>query len=222
VTISGIARYPRRHPSPAVVARLARCLNREQLAVIPTETQYALTADALSRRAVECVRALKGRVPQQPFSVFLQSMEDLQAWRIRVPHWAECLTDAFWPGPLTLILPTSNPVFRILGGAGSVGVRMSPEPIVRSLLATLKRPLIATSANPSGAVLSLAAENRWLEARAQEASVLWARPGRYRRRSPSTVIDCCGRKPKLLRAGAVPASQWQRVLRDGRAWDRER
>jgi L-threonylcarbamoyladenylate synthase len=205
-----------------VVARLARCLNREQLAVIPTETQYALTADALARRAVEHVRALKGREPQQPFSVFIAETEDLRMWRIRVPHWAECLIDAFWPGPLTLILPATNPVFRILGGAGSVGVRMSPEPIVRLLLARLKRPLIATSANPSGAVLSVAAENRWLAARAQETLLLWARPGRYQRRPPSTVIDCCGRAPKLLRAGAVPASQWRRVLKQARARDRQR
>ncbi len=209
-------RYDRRAPSRSLVASLARQITSGHLAVIPTETQYALTADATSAKAVQAVRAVKGRRSQQPFSVFFTDATVLERWRITIPEWAQPLADTFWPGPLTLILPSRNTMFRSLGAIGSVGVRVSPEPIVQMLTKTLNRPLLATSANPSGSVLSVRDENIWLAEGAKNGKFLWARPRRYHRRLASTVLDCCGTKPKLIRAGAIEAQVWRRVLRQNR------
>jgi L-threonylcarbamoyladenylate synthase len=209
-------RYDRRSPSRPLIAALARQVISGHLAVIPTETQYALTADATSAKAIRTARAVKGRRAQQPFSVFFADAAALVRWRITIPEWAQPLAGTFWPGPLTLILPSRNPLFRRLGTTGSVGVRVSPEPIVRMLTERLNRPLLATSANPSGLVLSVRDENIWLAQEAKNSKFLWVRPGRYQRCLPSTVLDCCGTKPKLIRAGAIEAEAWRRALRQSR------
>ncbi len=206
-------RYDRHAPSRSLIVALARQIASGRPAVIPTETQYALTADATSAAAIQAVRAVKGRRAQQPFSVFLTGAAALKQWRITVPDWAQPLAGILWPGPLTLILPTRNVVFRRLGSDGSVGVRVSPEPIVQMLARALNRPLLATSANPSGSVLSAPEENNWLADGAECGKFLWARPRRYQRRTPSTVLDCCGSRPKLVRVGAIGRVEWQRALR---------
>jgi L-threonylcarbamoyladenylate synthase len=212
VSATRIVRFERRHPPRAVVQRLVHHLASGQLAVIPTETEYALTADATSRTAAERVRHVKGRTATKPFSVFLKDRAALASWRVVVPSWTVPLTEVFWPGPLTLILPTDNPIFRVLGVAGAVGIRVSPEPIITMLTARIGHPLIATSANPSGATLSIAAENSWLARCAYEGAFLWVRPLRFQRRRPSTVLDCCGSAPRLLREGAIATASWKRVL----------
>lgn len=216
MTPSRVIRFERYNPLRSVIDPLASHLACGRLAVVPTETQYALTADATSAQATARVRAVKGRTVQQPFSVFFADFRVLASWKITCPAWAKPLADAFWPGPLTLVLPTRNPAFRRLGSPSSVGVRVSPEPIVRAMCERLARPLLATSANPSGAVLPPRAENRWLLTGAQNGDFLWLRPTRFPRRQPSTVLDCCGAKPKLIRAGAVSADAWRRVLREKR------
>lgn len=209
-------RYDRHAPSQSLIAALEQQISSGRIAVIPTETQYALTADATSAAAIDAVRAAKGRRALQPFSVFFTGATALTRWRIIIPERAQPLADIFWPGPLTLILPTRNPLFRRLGTAGSVGVRISPEPVVQALAQTLNRPLLATSANPSGLVLSIRDENNWLADGAESSKFLWVRPRRYVRRAPSTVLDCCGSAPKLIRAGAIGTAAWRRALRGSR------
>ena len=211
-----LIRFDRDAPPRALIAALVKQIAAGRPAVIPTETQYALTADATSARAVETVRAVKGRSASQPFSVFLSNARSLEQWRVEMPSWAQLLAETFWPGPLTLILPTHNRVFNRLGSAGSVGVRVSPEPIVQALIGAFKRPLLATSANPSGAILSVRDENNWLADGAESGKFLWVRPRRYDRKPPSTVLDCCGPKPKLVRAGAIGTAQWRETLRKNR------
>jgi L-threonylcarbamoyladenylate synthase len=195
------------------MAALVRRLGAGGLAVIPTETQYALTGDATLAGAIRLVRAVKGRAADQPMSVFFLNAGILARWKIVLPEWAQPLADAFWPGPLTMVLPTTNAVFRAMGAPGSVGVRVSPEPIVGLLTERMDCPLIATSANPSGTVSSASAENAWLSDGVSSGHFLWARPRRFHRRLPSTVLDCCGTRPKLIRAGAIPTETWRRVLR---------
>jgi L-threonylcarbamoyladenylate synthase len=215
VTRPNILRYDRKAPSLEVVVRLRRHLGAGGLAVIPTETQYALTADATSAEAVRQVRTVKGRAAVQPMSVFLANADALADWRIMLPDWAHPLAKAFWPGPLTLVLRSRSTVFRRLGAPGSVGVRVSPEPIVKALTERMDCPLIATSANPSGTALSAPAENLWLSEGVAKGHFLWTRPRRFQRHVPSTVLDCCGARPKLIRAGAIPTEAWRRVLRRG-------
>jgi L-threonylcarbamoyladenylate synthase len=211
-----IVHINRRRPSRAHIARLAQWIDNSQPAVLPTETQYALACDATSRKAIDAVRVIKGRHPAAPFSIFLPGPEALAKWKIRYPDYAQKLASRFWPGPLTLVLSTSNPHFKLLGGDGkSVGVRVTPEPIINMLMESTGSPLIATSANPSGVNLTSLAENRWLETLAESRGLVWARPERYVRRSPSTVIDCTGKVPRELRPGPISKAEWNAALCGG-------
>jgi L-threonylcarbamoyladenylate synthase len=203
----------RHRPARACVAQLACRLKAGLPVVVPTETQYALLADATSEAAVSAVLAIKGRSSQQPFSVFVLDAAWLDRWGIGCPPAARVLAEAFWPGPLTLILPTENPIFAHLGGnRRSVGIRVTPEPVVRFLLEQLARPLVATSANPSGRSLPPAAENRWLATEAAGGRVVWVRPWRYLRHDASTVVDCTVRVFRQLRAGPIGLDQWRAVV----------
>ena len=181
--------------------------------MLPSETQYALSGDATQPDVIERARALKGRGPSAPFSVFFHGLPALADWGIRLPAWALPLTQHFWPGPLTLVLPLRNRLLRRLGSDDTVGVRVSSEPLLRRLGATFGKPLLATSANPSGARLTVAQENAWLRRLAETGAVKWARPSRYVRRPASTVLDCTGSRPRQLRPGAVPESAWRAIIR---------
>ncbi|MEW5875878.1 MAG: L-threonylcarbamoyladenylate synthase [Candidatus Zixiibacteriota bacterium] len=214
MTPNGIVIIPpqRTKAPPIVVRRIAGHLAKDRLTVLPTETRYALCAVATSRRALEEVRRVKGRSESQPFSIFIDSISRLAEWKIHTTPAAERLLQAFWPGPLTLILPTTNPIFRWLGTIESVGVRFSPQTLISQTVAKLGAPLVATSANPSGVVLDNRAENRWLTELAARGQVLWARPNRYHRRPVSTVVDCTGRRIRILRPGGIPESQLRTAL----------
>jgi L-threonylcarbamoyladenylate synthase len=182
--------------------------------VLPTETQYALACDATSKTAIAAVRAIKGRQPSAPFSVFLAGIDDLKRWRVGCPEYARSLAIRFWPGPLTLILPTRNPIFKLLGGDGkTVGVRCTPEPVITMLLREISRPLVATSANPTGVVMNPCHENSWLRQRAVAGELVWAKPERFVRKPASTIIDCTGKVPRELRPGTVSKAAWNAALR---------
>lgn len=203
----------RLHPSSSQTHRLSRFLATGRPVILPTETQYALACDATSKSAIDAVRAIKGRQPSAAFSVFLPGVEELKHWRIGCPDYAKLLADQFWPGPLTLILPTQNPIFQLLGGDGrSVGVRCTPERIITMLLNEIKRPLVATSANPTGVVMNARDENRWLSQRVKAKELVWAKPERFVRRPASTIIDCTGKVPRELRPGSISKAAWNAAL----------
>jgi L-threonylcarbamoyladenylate synthase len=209
----GIIRFNRAHPSVHSLQGVLRHLAGGGVAVLPTETQYALSADATSNKGLARVRLIKGRPEGQPFSVFFPDRQALADWGITLPEWAESLAEAFWPGPMTLILPTRSKVFRGLGGGRqTVGVRVSPEPLIHQLCRKLDRPLVATSANPSGLVLSSRAENLWLTRQVAEHEMIWARPAIFRRHESSTILDCSGNRVRLVRDGAIPAQIWKQAL----------
>ena len=206
----------RSKPTASDIQRIAAALDAGQPVVLPTETQYALTCDATSAAANDRVRAIKGRQLDAPFSVFFAGIDALPQWRIQVPDTAWLLASAFLPGPLTLILPTTNPIFKLLGGDGkTVGVRVTPEPVIARVLGAINKPLIATSANPSGAKLTSTRENHWLDSLARRGEIVWAKPARYIRRTASTIIDCTGKVPRELRPGPISNAEWNAVLSRG-------
>ncbi|HEX9750651.1 MAG TPA: L-threonylcarbamoyladenylate synthase [candidate division Zixibacteria bacterium] len=201
----------RRDPS-RFVPRIVGHLKRAAVVVLPTETQYALAVDAFNIAAVQSVLRLKGRDAGNPLSIFVSGWDALKPLDILTNDRERLLAEAFWPGPLTLVLKTGNRRLLALGGEGSVGIRVSPEPVVRSCLRTLGRPLIATSANPAGRQPPAAAQNQWLQRLAASGSVVWVRPRYYRRGTPSTVVDCRDGHLRVLRHGAIAESQLRRVL----------
>lgn len=203
MTLSGVVMIDRRQPAVSVIERLVRQLRIGRAVVVPTETDYALAADATNPEAVALTRDLKGRPESNPFSVLIADCAALQHWGITLGTASAGLARAFWPGPMTLILSTDNPIFKTLAADSSVGVRVSPEPTVRAVLRRFGRPILATSANPSGRTLSASQQNRWLNRLAAPGGLVWARPNRYHRHVASTVVDAREATLRIVREGPI-------------------
>jgi L-threonylcarbamoyladenylate synthase len=131
---------------PEAVTRL----RAGEVVAYPTETVYGLGVDALSGAAVARLRRLKGRVPDQGLSVLVASLAELERWAPDLPARARRLARAFWPGPLTLVVPLPSGPLDAVATAHGVGFRCSPQPTAAALLAALGSPLVSTSANHSG------------------------------------------------------------------------
>lgn len=179
------------------------------MAVIPTDTLYALSVRAFSPEAVERVYALKGRDRSKPMSVFVADIEEIKS-RFFLTSIAERLAETCLPGPLTLVLRPKVPFpSPLLGPGGSVGVRLPDHPLPRALVKALGEPLTATSANLSwgkdpAAVTDLPQEL------VKEVDVVvdgGRLPG-----FPSTVVDCTGEVPKILRQGAISRAELEGIL----------
>lgn len=134
-------------PTPESLATCCEALNRGELVVVPTETVYGLAANALDNCAVQKIFAAKGRPEWNPIIVHVSGTEqakELVEWS----ELAETLAKAFWPGPLTLVLPNKGKVAKeILAGGTNLGVRSPNHSVFESLLRTCKLPLAAPSAN---------------------------------------------------------------------------
>ncbi|MFT4195060.1 L-threonylcarbamoyladenylate synthase, partial [Ottowia sp.] len=120
---------------PDSIARAADALAAGQLVGLPTETVYGLAADAGSDAAVRAIFAAKGRPADHPLIVHVASAEAVETFATEVPAFARRLIDAFWPGPLTLILPRRPGVAdAAAGGHPTIGLRCPAHPVARALL----------------------------------------------------------------------------------------
>ncbi len=117
----------------------------------PTETVYGLGGDPLRLDVIERIEQLKGRGQEKTFLLLVSSRVQWSAYVESIPSFAIPLIKKFWPGPLTLIFPASRILpFRLTGEKGTIGLRASPDPICQALVDLFGKPLISTSANPSG------------------------------------------------------------------------
>ncbi len=122
-------------PTPAAIARAVERLRAGELVAFPTETVYGLGADADNQDAVRAIFAAKGRPADHPVIVHLADDSQLAHWAREIPADAQRLADAFWPGPLTLILPRAARVSdAVTGGQDRVGLRRPSHPVARALL----------------------------------------------------------------------------------------
>lgn len=135
-----------------MISEAAALLRSGETVAFPTETVYGLGADARNTTAVEAVFAAKGRPSDNPLIVHIARREDLERLVTEVHPVASALIDAFWPGPLTLVLPVRPGVLSPLVTAGldTVGVRMPDHPVALALLRAADCPVAAPSANRSG------------------------------------------------------------------------
>jgi len=139
-------------PSNAIQAAVAALQNNEIVAM-PTETVYGLAGNAYSEVAVQKIFALKNRPHYNPLIVHIKSAHFLQQVAKNIPAVAIQLADAFWPGPLTLVLEKQDHIPDLVtGGKNTVGVRVPGHPIALELLEALDFPLAAPSANPFGSI----------------------------------------------------------------------
>jgi L-threonylcarbamoyladenylate synthase len=198
--------------SAAAIARAAAVIRAGGLVAFPTETVYGLGADATNSKAVARIFEVKGRPSFNPLIVHIGDLQVAESHAL-LDDRADDLAAAFWPGPLTLILPRrpdSTISELVSAGLDTVAIRMPAHPVSRDLLRAAGRPIAAPSANRSGRV-SPTAPVHVAEELADEIDMILA-AGRSEVGLESTIIDLSGPKPVLLRPGAVTREQIEALI----------
>jgi L-threonylcarbamoyladenylate synthase len=196
---------------PAVVTHLAR----RGLIAYPTETVYGL-GSITAAPAVDRLSRLKGRETGKPFLVLVSGRAMLRSVGLRLTDAAERLASAFWPGPLTLALPGGERLLpdALRGPEGGIAVRWTSHPGAARLVETLGSPITSTSANrprqPS--LLDPEAIARAFAAEVADGSLLVLDAGHLPKSPPSTLIDCTGPTPRVIREGAIPVTRLASIL----------
>lgn len=134
------------------IEKAKQILQQGGLVAIPTETVYGLAANALDKNAVLKIFEAKNRPHFDPLIIHTNSIEKAGQWVEEFPAWAQKLTSAFWPGPLTILLPRKNIPDIVTSGLAMVAIRVPQHPLTLALLQNLDFPLAAPSANPFGYV----------------------------------------------------------------------
>ncbi|MBI2001392.1 MAG: threonylcarbamoyl-AMP synthase [candidate division NC10 bacterium] len=195
-------------PQPDVLQQACEILRRGGLVAFPTDTLYALGANALDPAAIERVLTVKGRHHGKPLSVLVPSVEAAAALAATLPDGAQALMRAFWPGALTVVVRASAKIPSILTAAtGTVGLRMPAGAVARALLTAFAGPVIGTSANKTGAADPADAKTVQKAIGGQIDLVLDG--GRVTLGVPSTVIDCTAEPARILREGAISRAALQ-------------
>ncbi|MCX6544341.1 MAG: L-threonylcarbamoyladenylate synthase [Acidobacteria bacterium] len=195
-------------PDAEVLARAVAVLRAGGMIGYPTETFYGLAVDPRNDDAVDALFRAKGRPVTVPIPLIAGSLDQLVAVTGGLPSLARDLAARFWPGPLTLVVPAWQDLSTaILGGLGTVAVRVPGHIAARSLCAAFGHPLTSTSANPSGAAPPVDADDIARSLAASLAMLLDG--GRTPGGQVSTIVDVTGGAPRLVRPGATP---WKQVL----------
>jgi len=181
------------------------------LVAFPTETVYGLGADAANPDAVGRVFTAKGRPRGHPVIVHLAEPAAAKEWAAEVPDFAAALAEAFWPGPLTLVLPRSDLVSdAVTGGLPTVGLRVPAQSLALELIGAFGGGVAAPSANRFGRVSPTRADH--VRADLGGAVDLILDGGPCPVGVESTIVDCSGAHPRLLRPGGVPEESLEAVL----------
>lgn len=195
----------------ADIAEAALCLRQGELVAFPTETVYGLGANALDETAAQKIYAAKGRPSDNPLIVHIYDKAQLEQLVSHVPPKAEALMAAFWPGPLTLVLPRAQAVPDcVTGGLATVGIRMPDHPAALALLKACGLPLAAPSANTSGKPSPTHAEHVYHDLSGRIAGIIDGGPTTVG--LESTVLDVTTEPPVILRPGGVSQEAIERVI----------
>lgn len=206
-----VLRVDRTRPEPDIIAAAAAVLRRGGLVAFPTETVYGLGANALDATAVAGIFAAKGRPGHNPIIVHVADAAGARRLTTVWPEAAERLTQHFWPGPLTLVLPRQALVpDAVTAGGPTVAVRAPAHPVARALIAAADQPVAAPSANLSARVSATRAEHvlAGLEGRIDLLLDGGPTPGGIE----STVLDLSRPRPRLLRPGLVTAAEIEEMI----------
>jgi L-threonylcarbamoyladenylate synthase len=195
----------------------AKALKNGHLVAFPTETVYGLGADAEDESAVARIYLAKGRPADHPLIVHIYSQSELSYWAKAVPEYALALANTFWPGPMTLILERSAAARDfVTGGQDTVGVRVPNHPVALELLAEFLKlggkGIAAPSANRFGQVSPTTADavRDELGHHLEKDDVILD-GGFSEVGIESTIIDCRGSSPKILRPGSITAEMIEAV-----------
>ncbi len=201
------------HPDPSIIERAAALLRAGEVVVFPTETVYGLGAAALQTGAVERIFAAKGRPFNDPLIVHIAEEDALEQLTSSIPGRAKLLARSFWPGPLTLILPRSPLVPKLVtAGLETVAVRMPRHPVALALIRAAASPIAAPSANRFMHVSPTTAQHALADLRGRVPLILDGGPCEVG--VESTVLDLCSTVPTILRPGGVSLEALRALLPD--------
>ena len=203
IHISSPADYP-------LLDEAARCVRGGGLAAIPTETVYGLAGNALDEQAAARIYAAKGRPQDNPLIVHIADFPQWDPLVVEVPESARRLAEAFWPGPLTIILKKSALVpDATSGGLDTVAVRMPANPVAREMIQRCGTPLAAPSANTSGRPSPTRAEHVREDLGGKIDYIIDAGPCEVG--VESTVVTLADGIPRVLRPGGITPDQIRSV-----------
>lgn len=187
-------------------------LHSGEVVAFPTETVYGLGAIATNEKAVAKIFEAKGRPQDNPLIVHIGSKEEISSFISQIPEKAQQCMDAFWPGPLTLILPLKQNVLasNVSAGLDTVGVRMPDHPVALKLLRLLKLPVAAPSANRSGKPSPTKASHVSNDLNGRIPAIIDG--GVTGMGLESTVLDCTSELPTVLRPGGVTKEMLEQVI----------
>lgn len=193
------------------IASAASFLTAGEVVAIPTETVYGLAANAYDETAVRKIFAAKGRPQDNPLIVHIASFNELFDLVAEVPEAAKKLADAFWPGPLTVILPKSDKIpDAVSAGLSTVAVRFPAHPVAQAVIKAAGVPLAAPSANRSGSPSPTNAKTVLDDMDGRIPLILDG--GSSEVGVESTVITLATPVPRVLRPGGVTVEQLREVL----------
>lgn len=181
----------------------------------PTETVYGLGSLATDE-ALDALAGLKGRPPRKPFLLLIASRLMAERAGLTFSAAARALAEAFWPGPLTLVLPGGEGMLpaRLRGSEGGIAVRHTSHPGMARLIGALGQPVTSTSANRPGGPPAPGAEmiEKLFPDAVAAGTLLILDGGVLGNVPPSTLIDCTAAAPSLIREGAIPRAELRRAV----------
>lgn len=194
------------------ITKAKEYLTRGKLVAIPTETVYGLAANATDETAIKAIYTAKGRPSTNPLILHFPNIEAIRPYVTHISEEVQLLTTAFWPGPLTLLLPKSNLVPEsITAGLPRVAVRVPNHPKTLSLLEQLDFPVAAPSANPSGYISPTKAAHVIAQLGDKIAMVIDG--GECKRGLESTIFGWDENEyPTIYRKGVITAEAIEKVL----------
>lgn len=201
----------------AAVGQVIAHLQAGKVLAYPTETVYGF-GGAVDHDAVERLVQLKGRPPGKPFLLLVSSSEMVARLDLHLTGYAAQLAARHWPGALTLVLTGGERRIpeRLRGPEGGVAVRWTSHPGIARLLQAYGDPITSTSANRPGAPPAMSAHEvleQWNDATAR-GQLLVLDGGRLSESPPSTVVDCTGSRPRVIRPGAITAATLRESVPD--------
>jgi len=192
------------NPSLAAVEAACVALKTGALIIMPTETVYGIAADPANPDAMKRLYKAKGRVPDKPVARLVDSLTEVEAAGARVGDVARALAHAFWPGPLTLVLPVHNEWH---------GFRVPDHPVALAVLRTFAAPLAVSSANRAGTPDALTADEAIAQLGDYVERVLDSGPSVGT--IPSTVARIIEERVEILRAGAITTEAIMNIAENG-------
>jgi L-threonylcarbamoyladenylate synthase len=183
----------------------------------PTETVYGF-GGAVDERSVQQLVSLKGRPKGKPFLLLIAASEMIERLGLHLTGYAAMFAARFWPGPLTLVLPGGEKRVpdTLRGPEGGIAVRWTPHTSLARLILAHGQPITSTSANRPGVPPATAADQivaQWTGAIAR-GTLRVLDGGTLKKSQPSTVVDCTGRLPRVIRPGAISASKLRAIVPD--------